>query len=163
MILVLEEDEGAGAVTLSSKHMNGAHILTVSDWHWRWSLWVLSASGKQPTGWLQPHEVGQPRWLLGRLTVDRIPSARYNADSTLSSINSLVLNSGLRLDWRWAGSALHRPAGRNWMPWCGHTPVCGHSVCCKCQSHQLHSPTWHQTQFSWQQCQQKRCGGYWCW
>ncbi len=54
------------------------HMLTVSDWHWRCSLWVLSR--------------------------------------------------------------------------CGHTPVCEPGVCCKCRSHQLHSPTWHQTQLSWQQC-----------
>ncbi len=121
----------------------------VSGWHWRCSLWVLSASvRKTPTGWLQPHEVGQSRWLLGRLPVDSVPPARYNADNTLSSINSLVLYSGLRLDWRWTGSALHWAAGRSWMPWCGHTPVCGHSVYCKWRSHQLHSPTWHQTQFS---------------
>ncbi len=130
MRLVLEEDEGARAVTLSSKHMNGAHMLPVSDWYWRCSLWVLSASGrKTPTGWLQPHDVEQPCWLLGRLPVDSIPSARYNTDSTLSSINSLVLYSGLRLDWKWVSSALHLTAGRSWMPWCGHTPVCGY---CKC-------------------------------
>ncbi len=49
------------------------------------------------------------------------------------------------------------------MSWCGHTPVCGQSVCCKCRSHQLDSPTWHETQLSWQQCQLKRCRGYWCW
>ncbi len=30
MRLVLEEDEGAGAVTLSSKHVNVAHMLTNS-------------------------------------------------------------------------------------------------------------------------------------
>ncbi len=61
MRLVLEEDEGAGAVTLSSKHMNGAHMLTVSELTLKCTLWVLSASRrKTPTGWLQPHEVGQP-------------------------------------------------------------------------------------------------------